>query len=119
MTNPLYPHGRCDACGFGLSEQGLCLDNTDCTRFVGLPRDEDGEIINSASFGQRDWIVEITYHTDFDGRQIDPEKEDHPRTLHGPFFNEAEAEAWMEAYPDGDTDIEDIIRYALNAVRPA
>lgn len=71
----------------------------------------------SAEFGQA-WAVEITYHTDFDGRVIDPAKEDHPRTLHGMFDTIEEANAWIYAYPDGDTDVEDMVPVVTNRVRP-
>lgn len=71
----------------------------------------------SAEYGQA-WGVEITYHTDFDGRKIDPAKEDHPRTLHGTFDTPEEASAWMDAYPDGDTDVEDMVLVVINRVRP-
>lgn len=81
-----------------------------------LPRDSDG-IIETSPQGEA-VIVKVTYYTDHDGRRIDEEKEDYPCTLHGPFKDEAEAQAWIEAWPDGDTDIEDMVIQTLNLVRP-
>lgn len=86
---------------------------------MSLPTDSDGHVITSAEFGMGEFIVEVTYNTDPDGREIDPNKEDYPRTLHGPFVDEDEANAWIYAYPDGDTDIEDMVPIQLNSVRPA
>lgn len=82
-----------------------------------LPHDEDGHVNTSAEFGEG-YVVEIHYNTDFDGRQIDPGKEEHPRTLHGDFKDLEEAMAWMEGYPDGDTDIYDMTAIVMNRVRP-
>ena len=81
----------------------------------GLPRDEDGEIITSASFGETH-MVRIWCNTDFDGREIDPAKEDYAETFHGPCSSE-EANEWMLAYPD-DTNIHDMQVVALNKVKP-
>lgn len=84
----------------------------------GLPRDDDGFVVTSADFGQH-YLVRISYNTDFDGRQIDPGKEEYPQTFHGPFDSEAEAVEWMESYPDGDTDIAEMESIVANRVRPA
>jgi hypothetical protein len=86
-------------------------------KLPGLPRDEDGFVQTSASYGDL-WHVRITYYTDFDGRKVDPGKEELPETFHGPFETQEEAVEWVEAYPDGDTDIEDIVVGVLNKVRP-
>lgn len=44
-TNPFYPNGRCDACGFGLRPNGTC-QNDDCTRHVAeLPLPKVGDRI--------------------------------------------------------------------------
>lgn len=82
-----------------------------------LPTNEHGEINTSAAYGH-EWLVVIEYYTDFDGRVIDPEKEDYPKTLHGPFVDAEEATAWIHAYPDGDTDIYEMKVSILNGVRP-
>lgn len=102
---------------------------------MSLPSNEDGDIITSAEFGQ--WtpvegehlLVEIIYNTGPDGAWVD-EDDYSNRTLHGPFVSIEEAQSWMEAYPDGDTEIKDMettkIRVAhaqkdvpyVNAVRP-
>lgn len=87
------------------------------SKSINLPVDEDGDIIISAEFGEHH-MVRITYLTDFDGREIDPGKEEYPATLHGPFDSHEEAVAWMDAYPDGDTDIEDMVTIVANRVRP-
>lgn len=81
-----------------------------------LPLDEDGFIDTHAEFDEV-FAVETEWNTDFDGRQIDPAKEEYPRTLHGPFLSEAEAKAWMDAYPD-DKDIHEMSTVTLNSVRP-
>lgn len=89
----------------------------------GLPTDEDGHIITSAEFGEH-VMVKITYHTEADGTPIPEFGEDGwkvidlPTTFHGPFVDEAEAQAWIDAYPDGDTNIDDMVTIPLNAVRP-
>jgi len=84
----------------------------------GLPR-EDGHIVTSAAFGHG-WLVEILYNTEADGAEVPEEvhERDLPRTLHGPFSSEEEAQSWMDAYPDGDTDIYDIRMSLINLVRP-
>jgi len=38
MGNPLYPNGRCDACGWGAREDNTC-PNEDCTRYT--PGEDD------------------------------------------------------------------------------
>jgi hypothetical protein len=86
------------------------------TPLDGLPVDADGLVNTSAEFGET-LVVEIEWNTDFDGREIDPAKEEYPRTLHGPFLDEAEAKAWMDAYPD-DTDVHEMSAVTLNSVRP-
>ena len=82
-----------------------------------LPRSDDGFIETSAEFGTH-WMVEITYNTDPDGKWVD-EDDFSNKTFHGPFDSEDEAVAWMEAYPDGDTDVRDMNTAVLNRVRPA
>lgn len=83
-----------------------------------LPRTEHGEINTSAEFGTS-VVVKVTYYTEADGRQVDIDLAALPCTLHGPFIDEDEAQAWIDAYPDGDTDIEDIVTITLNSVRPS
>jgi hypothetical protein len=84
---------------------------------IDLPRNEHGEIDTSAAYGEQ-WMVKIEYNTDFDGREIDPGKEEYPVTFHGVFYSLQEAADWMNAYPDGDTDIADMTAQCINAVRP-
>jgi hypothetical protein len=81
-----------------------------------LPRDEDGHVITSATFGEQ-WLVEVTYQTEHDG-SIPSTDGPTPRTVHGPFTSEAEANAWVEDWPDGDTDVEDFLVMVVNSVRP-
>jgi hypothetical protein len=33
MSDPRYPNGQCDACGWGLNDDGTC-PNIDCTRYT-------------------------------------------------------------------------------------
>lgn len=80
-----------------------------------LPKDDIGMIDTRAVFGEL-WIVEVIYNTDPEGKWVD-EDDFENRTLHGPFKDEAEAQAWMEAYPD-DTDVKEMESMVLNAVRP-
>lgn len=61
------------------------------------------------------YAVEIEYNTDFDGREIDPGKEEYPRTLHGPFLTKDLAIKWLEDYPE-DTDVHDMSVIPLNLV---
>lgn len=82
-----------------------------------LPRNEHGDLITSAEFGET-WVVEIQWSTDFDNREIDPLTEEYPRSLYGPFFTEAEAKEWLEAYPEF-TEIHEMLIIPLNSVRPA
>src|SRR3954468_14595853 len=82
---------------------------------VPLPR-EDGFIITSASFGEL-WLVEVTYNTDPEGKWVEDDDYEN-RTLHGPFYSTEEAEAWVDAYPDGDRDLKDMRVLNMNAVRP-
>ena len=82
-----------------------------------LPRDEDGFIVASAKFGET-WIVRVEYNTDFDGRQIDPAKEEYPCTFHGTFESEDEAVEWMDAFCPDDTDIHEATAMVMNRVRP-
>jgi hypothetical protein len=82
-----------------------------------LPVDDEGFIMTSAEFGQSAMVI-VEYNTDFDGREIDPAKEEHPRTFHGPFTDMDEASKWMDAYPD-DTDVHDMTAVPLNNVRPS
>lgn len=81
-----------------------------------LPVTDDGDINTSAEFGEST-IVVIEWSTDFDGREIDPGKEEYPRTHHGPFVDIDEAARWMDAYPE-DTDVHDMTAVPLNNVRP-
>jgi len=84
-----------------------------------LPRDADGFIETSASFGMTDMaIVRVTYNTDHEGKVLG-EDDNSSQTFHGPFASLDEAGEWMEAYPDGDKDVKDMDAFALNAVRPA
>jgi hypothetical protein len=87
---------------------------TPSTTWARLPR-EDGHINTSASFGQ--WvIVEVTYNTDPEGTWVDDDDYSN-KTLHGPFVDEAEAQAWIEDHAPDDTDIKDVDTLLLNAVR--
>lgn len=81
-----------------------------------LPRTEDGSINTSAAFGHLP-LVRITYNTGPDGAWLDDDDYS-AETLHGPFATEAEAQEWLQAYPD-DTDVRDMDVLVLNAVRPA
>lgn len=80
-----------------------------------LPLNEYGAIDTSSSFGHS-VIIEVTYNTDPEGKWVDDDNYEN-RTLHGPFSNEDEAQAWMNDYPD-DTDVKDMTTLVLNAVRP-
>lgn len=62
-------------------------------------------------------IVEVEYNTDADGRRIDETREDHPRTLHGPFETIEEATRWMDDFCPDDTDIHDIRVCVLNGLQ--
>lgn len=79
-----------------------------------LPRDEFNVIITSADFGEL-WVVEIIYNTDPDGAWVDDDNFEN-RTLHGPFKDEAEANSWIEAYPE-DTDVKEMDAVVMNKVR--
>jgi hypothetical protein len=82
-----------------------------------LPKNEYGEIITSANYGYAT-LVKVLYNTDVDGKWVgDNVENDHPYTLHGPFENPAEANEWIEAYPD-DTDVFDMEVILMNKVRP-
>lgn len=85
---------------------------------VPLPRDEDGHILTSAEYGEC-WVAKIEYNTDFDGSEVDPGEPVHPETLHGPFTSQQECADWLNAYPDGDTDVHDMTVLNMNRVRPA
>lgn len=82
-----------------------------------LPRSDEGDVQTSAEYGEA-LLVKIEWNTDFDGREIDPEKEAYPATFHGEFFSPEEAQEWMDAYPE-DTDVHDMFTVPLNRVRPA
>jgi hypothetical protein len=82
-----------------------------------LPRNDDGFVDTSASYGEL-WIVEVTYNTDPDGNWVEDDDYSN-RTLHGPLFSEAEAQEWIDGYPDGDRDLKDIRVLNMNAVRPS
>lgn len=82
-----------------------------------LPRNEYGEIDTSAAYGES-WLIEITYNTDPEGKWVDGSVDDSNVTLHGPFVDKDEAEAWMIAYPE-DTDVYDMRVLNMNGVRPA
>jgi hypothetical protein len=79
-----------------------------------LPRDEYGLVRTDAAYGNTH-LVEVTYTTEHDGSE--PTEGDTPRTLHGPFFTEDEAKAWIEDRPDFD-DVDDYLVIPLNSVRP-
>jgi hypothetical protein len=74
------------------------------------------DVETSAIFGQ-DWMVEIEWSTDFDGRLIDPEVEAYARTFHGTWPTEQEAVAFMNAYPE-DTDVHDMRAIQINRASP-
>jgi hypothetical protein len=83
--------------------------------------DEDASVTvvapveTSAVFGGG-WFVKVEYNTDADGSAI-PEDQPPAETWHGEFATQAEAEAWMDAYPDGDTDVYDISVMFVNRVQ--
>ena len=83
-----------------------------------LPTDEYGHIVTSAEFGMG-WLVQIVYNTDPEGNWVDGYIDPSNCTLHGPFDTEDEAVEWMEAYPDGDTDVYDMHVIVFNRVQPA
>jgi len=85
-----------------------------------LPRDDDGNIITSAGFGEC-WFAMIEYNTDSEGREIDVEDEETQResvTYHGPFDTPQEAADWLNAWPDGDTEIHEMTVLLMNRVTP-
>lgn len=96
--------------------EGACGYTTITIATTPLPRDEDGEIVTSAEFGES-YLVRIEWNTDFDGRAIDPGKEEYPASYYGPFLSEDEAVEWMNAYPE-DTDVYDMTSIVCNNVRP-
>jgi hypothetical protein len=96
-------------------EADLALPVRPVQMSVPLPRDEDGFVITSASYGEL-WAVEIIYNTDPEGNWVDDDDYSN-RTLHGP-LTRAEAEEWMDAYPDEDRDLKDMNIVVMNAVRP-
>jgi hypothetical protein len=59
------------------------------------------------------WVVFKVWNTDFEGRKIDPTKEEYPVTVHGLFENQELAETWMNDEPD-DTDTHDVFSAPLN-----
>ena len=71
--------------------------------------------VHSAEFGHT-FLVKIEWSTDFDGRVIDPGKEEYPETLHGPFDTSEEAVEWMNTYPD-DPDIYEMTVVVINRVK--
>ena len=81
-----------------------------------LPRDEDGYIQTSASYGEL-FAVRVTYNTDPDGKWVDFEDNSNV-TLHGTFDSAELAMQWIEAYPDGDKDVKDMDVININRVRP-
>lgn len=78
---------------------------------------EDGNLNTSAEFGEA-YLVRITYNTDPEGKWVDGTIDDSNQTLHGPFETVAEGMAWIESYPDGDTDVADMDVIVINKVRP-
>lgn len=74
------------------------------------------EIETSAIFGVG-YLVQVEYNTEHDGTPVPEDAAELPRTLHGTFDTEAEADAWIEAYPDGDTDVHDMTVIPYNRVR--
>lgn len=84
---------------------------------MSLPRNDDGDIITSAIYGQRDVVVEVEYNTHADGAEV-LEGDETPRTLHGPFASMDEADEWMNNFCPDDTDIAEVRAFFLNAVRP-
>lgn len=78
---------------------------------------EDLNLNTSAVFGVM-YLVRITYNTAPDGTWVDGSVDDSNQTLHGPFDNEADGMAWIESYPDGDTDVYDLEVIVMNKVRP-
>lgn len=83
----------------------------------GLPEPEHGAD-EGASYGYG-YMVKIEYNTEADGTPVDESVPgEYPTTLHGPFDTEDEAVAWMDTYPDGDTDLHEIQTAIFNRVRP-
>ena len=91
-------------------------ENDATTPTIDLPRDEDGDIVTSAQFGET-WLVRIFYNTDPEGKWVEYDDWGNV-TLHGEFSSQEEAEAWLEAYPDGDKDVKDMDVILVNRVRP-
>lgn len=92
-------------------------ENDATTSDIDLPRDTEGDIVTSAQFGET-WLVRIFYNTDPEGKWVE-EGDWTNVTLHGEFSSSEEAEAWLEAYPDGDKDVKDMDIILINRVRPA
>lgn len=82
-----------------------------------LPRNEDGEIIFDARFGQC-YAVRVTWNTDPEGVWV-AEDDWSNVTVHGTFDTKEEADEWLQAaFPD-DTDVKDMDVVVINRVRPA
>lgn len=110
-----YPEEEVGAYRIGYMD---CIKDMRILKEAGVPLPtEDGHIKTSAEYGEV-WMVKVEYNTDFDGREIDPGKEEYPCTFHGEFFSEQEADEWLMAYPD-DTDVHEITIVNMNRVRPA
>lgn len=64
-------------------------------------------------------VVTVYYNTDADGRPV-PENvslEDGPQCIFGPFDSMEEAVEWMNyGYPDGDTEVEEILAHERDDV---
>jgi hypothetical protein len=100
-----------------LHKHGLTYDYNVVGPEFSPGRFEAPEIETSAIFGDG-WLVQIEYVTDADGKPVPDDATDLPRTLHGPFDSEEQAAQWIDAYPDGDTDVHDMTVINFNRVSP-
>lgn len=83
---------------------------------IPLATDEDGHINCSAEFGMSPLVaVRVTYNTDPEGNWVADDNYEN-FTLHGP-MTRAEADLWIQAYPDGDRDLKDMDVIEFNEVR--
>ena len=104
-----------------VAEQIVGEDDVTVRYVYGVSAEAERLLAKEPDFSQshgEGWIVEVEYNTDFDGREIDPAKEEYAKTFHGAFDTIEEATAWMDAWPDGDTDLHDMRALLFNMVEP-